>query len=61
MADEYLILIRHVAVLRRRAIELRHALAGETTPQRVTGRVHQIARELEAEADQLAKVARTKP
>ena len=44
-----------------RAIDLRHALAGETTTKRVTGRVQQIARELEAEAVQLEKVARTKP
>jgi hypothetical protein len=61
MAAEYSILIRHVAALRRRAIDLRHAVAGETTTKRVTGRVQQIARELEAEADQLEKVARTKP
>jgi len=61
MPGEYSILIGHVAALRRRAIDLRHAVAGETTTKRVTGRVQQIARELEAEADQLEKVARTKP
>jgi hypothetical protein len=61
LAGEYSILIRHVAALRRRAIDLRHAVAGETTTKRVTGRVHQIARELEAEAVQLERVARTKP
>ena len=61
MAGEYSILIGHVAALRRRAIDLRHAVAGETTTKRVTGRVQQIPRELEAEADQLEKVARTKP
>jgi hypothetical protein len=61
MDGEYSILIRHVAALRRRAIDLRHAVAGETMPQRVAGRVQQIARALEAEAVQLEKMARTKP
>jgi hypothetical protein len=54
MAGEDLTLLGHIAFLRKYAIELR-ALARHTNP-RITGRLHQIAHELEAEADQLEKV-----
>jgi hypothetical protein len=54
MAGEDLTLLGHIAFLRKYAIELR-ALARHTSP-RVAGRLHQIAHELEAEADQLETV-----
>jgi hypothetical protein len=54
MAGEDLTLLGHIAFLRKYAIELR-ALAHHGSP-RVAGRLHQIAHELEAEADQLEKV-----
>ena len=54
MAGEDLTLLGHIAFLRKYATELR-TLAGPTSP-RVAGRLHQIAHELEAEADQLEKV-----
>ena len=54
MAGEDLTLLGHIAFLRKYAIELR-ALGRHTSP-RVAGRLHQIAHELKAEADQLEKV-----
>jgi hypothetical protein len=54
MAGEDLTLLGHIAFLRKYAIELR-ALARHGSP-RVAGRLHQIAHELESEADQLEKV-----
>jgi hypothetical protein len=54
MAGEDLTLLGHIAFVRKYAIELR-ALARHGSP-RVAGRLHQIAHELEAEADQLEKV-----
>ena len=60
MASENAPLLGHVASLRKLAVELRDAIAGATMQQRVADRVNQIARELEAEADQLEKIARTR-
>jgi hypothetical protein len=54
MAGEDLTLLGHIAFLRKYAIELR-SLARHTSPS-VAGRLHQIAHELEAEADQLERV-----
>ena len=54
MAGEDLTLLGHIAFLRKYTIELR-ALGRHTAP-RIAGRLHQIAHELEAEADQLKKV-----
>jgi hypothetical protein len=54
MAGEDLTPLGHIAFLRKYAIELR-ALSRYSSP-RVAGRLHQIAHELEAEADQLEKV-----
>jgi hypothetical protein len=55
MAREDLALMGLIAFLRKYAFELRHPLASES-PSKVAGRLQQIARELEAEADQLEKV-----
>jgi hypothetical protein len=53
MAREDLALMGLIAFLRKYAFELRHPLASES-PSKVG--LQQIARELEAEADQLEKV-----
>jgi hypothetical protein len=58
MASEDLTLSGHIAFLRKYAIELR-ALARQSTPK-IAGRLYQIAYELEADADQLEKVAEGK-
>ena len=55
MAHEDLALIGLAAFLRKYAFELRHPLARESAPK-VASRLQQIARELDAEADQLEKV-----
>jgi hypothetical protein len=54
MSGEDLTLLGHIAFLRKYAVELR-ALARHASP-RGAGRLHQIAHELEAEANQLEKV-----
>jgi len=51
-----LTLLGHTTFLRKYAIELR-TLARRCTPK-IAGRLYQIAAQLEADADQLEKVAR---
>ena len=56
MAGVDLTLMGHPAFLRKSAIELR-PLARRCAPK-IAGRLYQIAAQLEADADQLEKVAR---
>jgi hypothetical protein len=58
MAGDDLTLLGHIAFIRRYATELR-AFAGETAPK-IARRLHQIAHELEADAEQLEKVTTSK-